>query len=245
MKKIIILLCLALFLTNLNAQRVLMEEDVTTYDEKNKKWGENLRHFAHFYADYSFYTPNPFEDQLEIKYGSSNSISFGYRYKLKLTNWLAIGADIKYNSMSFNLKNTFVPFNLADEEIIVHDKDKLKLNSAGTEAYIRLNFGRRGNMIGKFIDFGGYINGIYSTKHIYYNSFNDGNIYKAKKQKTTNSKLQYIEPYFYGAKVRLGINQFVLSFDYRLSALFTEGFTQETLHDALPKFTVGLQIGVH
>ena len=243
MKKTIFLFSLILILTSLNAQRVLIEEDVASYDEANTKYGQNYRHYLHFYTDLAFFTPNPLEDQLEIKYGLSNSFTFGYRYKLKLTNWLAVGADIKHNSLIYNFKNTFKPF---DEEInIEHDKDKLKLNSFGTEVYLRLNFGKRGNMIGKFIDFAGYINAIYSTKHIYYNTYASGNMFKAEEQKTINSKLQYIQPYFYGAKVRLGINKFVLSFDYQLSEIFTQEFVQETNNYNLPKFSIGLQIGLH
>ncbi len=224
---------------NTQAQTVLMEED--SYYEK-PSFGLNYRHYVHSYIGIDFFSVNPIEEQLSIKYGLSRTFSFGYRYKLKITNWLATGADIKYSSTRYSLANTFTPFENISE--IKHNSDAIKFGTLGPEIYLRLNFGRRGNSIGKFVDIGAYINGLIFSQHIYKENINS-NPYQASTTKVTNSQLDYLENYYYGAKLRFGYKQFVLSFDYRYSDLFKSEIKNELGIKELPRFSIGLQIGLH
>ena len=242
MKQFTFLLLFFLIIFSATAQRTIMSEDVASYDLTPPKKGPNCLHYTHMYFDLAFYTPNPFEEQIKIKYGLSYSVTAGYRYKLKLAEWFAIGGDFNHNLMNINFKNTFKPF--SEEFAIEHKSDRIRISSIGTELYLRLNFGKRGNTIGKFIDIAGYANLIYFTKHIYTKNYNPPNIYQATKEKVINYNLEYIEPYFYGAKLRLGINRYVISFNYRISEIFSQKFMEDTGYSELPKFSVGLQIGV-
>ena len=242
MKQFTFLLLFFLIIFSATAQRTLISEDVASYDLTPPRNGPNCRHYSHIYFDFAFYTPNPFEEQIQIKYGLSYSYTTGYRYKLKLAEWFAIGGDLKHNTMNVNFKNTFKPF--SEKIDIEHKSDRMRLSSIGTELYLRLNFGKRGNTIGKFIDIAGYANLIYLSKHVYTKNYTPPNIYQATKEKVINYNLAYITPYFYGAKLRLGINRYVISFDYRISEIFSQTFMTETGNSELPKFTIGLQIGL-
>jgi hypothetical protein len=108
------------------------------------------------------------------------------------------------------------------------------INSMSPSVYARINFGRRGNSIGTYLDLGAY--GSFNVKraHYTYDEINDEIV------KTTTSRLKYMEKYAYGLLARIGTNNVALTAKYRLSKPFTEksGFAE------LTKLSVGLEIGV-
>ena len=230
------LLCIVLFSLCAKGQDVLLEEDVKA-DTIKQTVGPNLKHFTHLYFDLGFIVGESETEGADINYGKSYTFSIGYRYKRKICNFYAIGFDISYYFMSYNLKQNI--FKILPNDSI-HNKEKLIFNNLGLELYNRFNFGKRGNYIGNFIDIGAYGNWAYKIKHYTKDDINV-DINKAKIKQVTYTGLVYPEELNYGLRARIGINRYVLSATYRLSDLFKEIYD----YPELPRLSVGLQIGLH
>jgi hypothetical protein len=244
MKELSLLIFLVIFtLISSSAQSVLIEENVKKYDLDKPTYGPNLRHFTHFYIGYGFIVDKPRGNGIQIQHDWSHTLIVGYRYKLKIFNFLAIGTDFNYYYMVYYLKQNSsktVP------NSILHDKEKLKFNNLGAEAWLRINFGRRGNYMGNFMDFGAFYNWGFSAKHFYQDRVDDKtNPYMAKVIRVTNRDLNYVEPFNYGVRARIGFNRFVIAGTYRLSNLFTQDFRDNVADVELPRFSIGLQFGLH
>ena len=239
MKKALTLLLITIFASTLFSQTVLMEEDVAG-DTIPETFGPNLKQYRHLYFEYGFLIDQPEEDGLEIKYGNSSNLVFGMRYKYKMTKWFAIGWDVHLSSWVYRIKqdtSKIFPNN------IQHDKEKLTISNAGLEFYTRFNFGRRGNQIGKFVDLAGFGNFRTGATHFTLDKLDAVNINNADKVKTSNTGLIYLEDINYGAKVRLGINRYVLTATYRISDIIKD--PPFNTYPELPRLFVGFQIGLH
>jgi hypothetical protein len=240
--KVLIFLVCIIVSQSIAGQTVLLEEKINTYDFKLPKKGPNFRHFSHLYIGAGLFIPEGKELEVKIKPGTSISFQFGWRYKLKLTNWLAIGSGVNYTNDIFDIKQ-------GEDKIIPndiqHSREKFKFNNVGSEFYFRFNFGKRGNIIGRFIDFGAYANWTFRVKHIYIDKAESIPPYRAGTQKVVFHNLNYVEKFNYGLKARIGLNRYVLSANYRLTELFTNEYRAEVGAYFLPKISVGLEMGLH
>jgi hypothetical protein len=242
LNKIILFLICVIFSQSISSQTVLLEEKIGAYDFKPPSKGPNFRHFSHLYIGFGFYIPDGKDYEVKTKPGSTTSLEFGWRYKLKLTNWLAIGSGINYVNNIFDIKqidNKIVPNN------ILHTKEKLRFNNAGSELYLRFNFGKRGNIVGRFVDFGAYGNWAFKVKHMFVDKAENQSVYGAGSQRVILYNLNYIERFDYGLKTRIGFNRYVLTAFYRMSDLFTSDYKAEVGDYYLPKLSVGLELGLH
>lgn len=238
MKKIIaFVLTFTLTLPVAFAQHVLLEEEVNDYEIK--KWGANCKHNIHAYTGLGFLASETEGSGMKIIYGASSAFRFGVRYKRRFTNWLSTGIDLNYNIISYRMKQY-------DDKILPvpteWDKEKFVLNNLGSEYYIRLNFGRRGNFLGKFLDVGVYGNWTFNSRYIVkYEQDNGDNL--SESSKTVYSNLDFIENTHYGISGRVGFNKVSLYANYRLSDLFSDGFnTVNEEKVELPRLITGLQI---
>jgi hypothetical protein len=235
LKHKIFILILLFTVSFLNAQTVLLEQNVKK-DTIKKTVGPNLKHFVHFYGGISFATSPSEADSIKINYGLSNNVSIGVRYKRKFSKVYALGYNVCFSANANNIKqNKYKRF--IDDSI--HKQEKLLLTSISIELFNRFNFGKRGNTIGKFIDLGAYGNlvarsTLYVKDEVKINGQN-----KTTPIETSTRKLYFIEPFGYGVSMRFGINRYVITADYRLSNMFkkSSGFQD------LPRLYVGLQIG--
>jgi len=227
----------------LNGQTVLMHETIKDYDFKLPRQGPNFRHFNYLYLGYAFFVPSGGQNEIETKPANTTIFTLGWRYKFKLTNWFSVGTGINYSNEIFDLKQNegkLIP------DTILHSKEKLKFNSLGTEVYFRFNFGKRGNIVGRFLDIGAYWAWAFKVKDVYQDKPEQINsVGNASKQKVVLSNLDYVEPFHYGLKVRFGINRFVLAGSYRLNELLTKEYKQEVGDLILPQLALGLEIGLH
>lgn len=239
----ILILLFCTYSQAVHSQIVLLEENVKDLDLEKPVYGANHRHFTHFYVGYEFITDKVKGEGLEVVLGRSMAILSGYRYKLKLAKYLAVGADIDYFYMSYFLKQNdskVVPNN------IKHELERLIFHNLGTEFYVRVNFGRRGNSIGKFIDVATYANWAFSQKHYYEDKIDDkNNPYRNGLIKVTNKKLNYINDFNYGLRARLGFGKLVFSATYRITDMFTKDLKKDVADVELPRVSIGLQLGLH
>lgn len=243
MKKYLLIVIYLIFGKLLLAQTVLLHEKISDYDFDVPKRGPNFRHFNHLFIGFALYVPENVSNEIETKPGSTTTLAVGWRYKFKLTNWFAIGAGINYTNDVFNLtqnENKQVPNN------IIHEREKLRLNNLGPDFYLRFNFGKRGNVVGRFLDLGGYANWIFRAKDMYLDELDKTMPpYKAGKQRVILSDLDYIEPFHFGVRGRLGLNRFVLTASYRMTDILTQEYKDEVGDFFLPRLNVGLEIGLH
>ena len=243
MKKYLFLFSFLTICCFANAQTVLLHEKISEYDFKTPKRGPNFRHFTHMYLGFAFFIPNNERTEIDTKPGSTTTLSVGWRYKYKITKWLAIGGGLNYANDVFNLvqdENKVVPNN------IQHEREKLRFNNLGPDAFLRFNFGKRGNVVGRFVDIGAYFSWSFKVKHMYQDK-TDKNIppNQAGKQRVILSDLKYVEPFHYGLKGRIGLNRFVFTASYRMSELLTQEYREEVGEMFFPKLNVGLEIGLH
>jgi len=231
MKKYLLLSFFILFSIANYSQTVLLQEEVK--DTVPGKHGQNLRNFSHFYIGLGFIAGEPDSSGSDILYGRSTNFVFGYRYKFRICNFLAIGYDLGFNRYSYSLKQWAKKIT---PDTILHNKEKIIFNDLGISGYMRFNYGKRGNRIGNFIDLGGYGDWTFSGVNFFKDKNDNGNIFK-----TSISHLKYYEAVNYGALARIGFNRYVFYGYYRLSDIFKSSYK----YPELPRFTFGLQIGLY
>lgn len=218
------------------AQEILLEETVKN-DTTPDKYGPNMRHFFHSWIGFGLLLG---ENKMgsEIEMGKSTSFSFGFRYKRKLGNFYAIGADLNYTLSSYRIKQDSAKIL---PNITLHNKEHLNLYTFDLNLYNRLNFQKRGNQIGKYLDLGAYGNVAFIKTHITYDK---GLVPDAGRTMVTNSNLKYTNLLNYGVSARLGINKLALYANYRLSDLF-KATALNAKFPELPRITTGIQLSLH
>ncbi len=233
MKSILTLLFAIALLQISSAQDVLFNETVNS-DSVIEKNGPNLKHYKHPYIGFGFAATQSENKSSNVDLGLSSNFIFGYRTKLKISNFYAIGYDISYNLSWYRLSQTN---DKRTPDSLQNDKERLTFHNFELGLYNRFNFGKRGNIIGKFIDLGAYADWTFLCSHFTKNK-NDANdnIYKTKV-----THLKYYEAFNYGVLTRIGINRWVVYANYRLSDLFKSSYN----YAELPRLTIGVQIGLH
>jgi hypothetical protein len=229
MKRIIFI---ALLFASANAftQEILLEQNVKS-DSIRPSRGPNLKNFSHFYIGLGF-PINTNEDVTYTKFGSSTNIDFGFRYKRKFTNFFATGFDLGIGSTTYNLSQD-VPKTVPDT--IINEKEKFRIFSVSPSAYLRFNFGRRGNYVGNFLDLGAYGDWNIRKLHLTVNENEQD-----EKVKVETTRLDYMENFSYGFLARAGSNRYVVTAKYRMSDIFKSSYAIPEL----PRLTVGVEVGL-
>lgn len=230
MKKLILFLLVGFLAAGSNAQTVLLETD--TLPESTSSFGPNRKHFVHFFLGYGLLFGQN-NAGAKIRVPASDDFTFGLRYKLKLSETVALGLETNYNMNTFSFRQE-AGKQYADT--VLNDKEELELFYLEPALFVRFNFGERGNVVGRFIDIGAGLPIKVGSAHYTSNELPTGEI-----REITTSKLQYIEPFAYHAFGRIGFNNLVFYYRYRFSDVFkaNAGFP------ALPAMSFGLQLGLH
>ncbi|MCK4920135.1 MAG: hypothetical protein KAS71_03760 [Bacteroidales bacterium] len=240
MKRLLFLFAFLSVLIIAGAQDVILEKDVDEQFKGTK--GPNMRHFKHLYLGAGTVLDYDEETGASINPLTSAQFIIGYRYKLKLLSFYALGFDLnfKMNRYMFDGDDEN-PLDLSNPLLIVENEEKHSLtnNGPGLELYQRINIGKRGNTLGKYLDIG--VQGQWNMTDVEeYILVNEADPYFGK-SRIINRKLTFIEPVSYGLSARIGINKFAIQGYYRLSDYFRSEFSMSEL----PRLTIALQFALH
>lgn len=199
----------------LNAQTILLEKDPAA-DTTKQTFGPNRAFFHHFYIGGGAVT-GPQYNNAKLKTTGNYNLQLGWRYKLRCSNYYAIGADVNITNMVCNLKqqnSKILP------NTILHTKERLNWMYLNLSLYNRFNFKKRGNIIGNYIDIG--VTGSYcpSSVHFYMDKTPNG-----RTLRTRERGFNYFNPFAYSVFGRIGFNQLAFSVSYRLSKLFKSNYS--------------------
>lgn len=204
-----------------------------------KKWGKNRTHFFHAYFNFGFAGSLTAREGLSNNILGSGEFDLGFRYKLKLNNTFSLTSDLFFGG-------AFYSFDVAeDQRQILYtdvfssiDRENWDNGRIALSQGLRINFGKRGNHIGKYVEAGVF--GTANTRSWYRyqgKSLDDQNIElivrKGERIRSVDLLGQDNEfydrggIYNYGFYARMGINRYVLYSRYTIAGdfqLLTVGF---------------------
>ena len=170
----------------------------------------------------------------KINYGESRELFLGFGGGWLITKWDGIGFDIYYKSTSFYLAQDSGK-TLPSKDI--HQSEKLTFDNFGGRVFERIYMGKF------FVDVGPYFEWTFFTKHVTWDSysFSFGNT-----TKVTERQLNFTNPTSYGFIFMAGKNLLgpVIYFNYRLSNLFKSPSSQGIFYPELPKYVIGITLGI-
>ena len=237
MIKYLVLIALAFLPIYISAQDIVLDKNVD--EQYSEKRGPNMRQYGHAY--YGIATVLPYNNVSGANAESHRSamFTFGYRYKLKLLSFYAIGFDLSNQYSRYGIKSEeSVPVVASNPFSIASEVKKLNLgmSSLGAEAYNRINIGKRGNVLGKYLDIGIKGDWNYGRKMIIKEKSVSGDYYE--NSRTVQKNLKFIEKFATLVTARIGINKFILYGNYRFSDLIVPEYSSPEL----PPLTAGFQM---
>ncbi len=211
------------------AQRTVFSEETA---DPVSSYGMNRTHFSHAFVELSFFVGPPQDTGAELMGGKSRRLTFGHRYKYQLSNHFAMGGELFFQRDGYHPRQE-VGKNLPDG--LLHDSEKLVFFKLGAGIFHRINYGKRGNHMGRFIDLGAYGTWNAHLRHVV--KFKEG----GENIRLRRSGMDYPQPFEYGLMARKGFNALSLKVAYRLSPLFKEdaGISE------ISPLSVGLELGMH
>jgi hypothetical protein len=228
MKKLFfILLLIGSSVFTLNAQEYVVTED-NAIDSTIEKRGPNRKHYRHSYMNFGF-SLDAGEPGARVQRPRLDQFVFGVRYKRRLAEHFAIGYDINYTVNDYRLvqeDGKLLP------DTFQNKRERMIFNIFEGGLYIRLNAGKRGNQLGKYLDLGAYGSATVAHTHFTVNKLSDGSTVRVRR-----NGLDYFQRFNYGLNARLGMNKLVLFGKYRLSDLF---YADKNLPE-LPRIIAGVE----
>ncbi len=223
-----ILIATLLVSSNMVFSQIVLVDKTVEEHYPQKKFGLNRTHFAHAYFKLGFISGDTQQQGVNTKFFST-LLALGVRYKLRINNTFSTGLETEYriSEVYYSVKKPMV-------------KQRYDLQDWKIAWYLRLNFGHRGNHIGKGIDLG-----VWSALKVY-SAF-------VEKVKATNpdykylevhkKNLSYIEPFYYGFFGRIFYGNLALFVEYRYSDILKNQFFNQ--YNNIPPLTFGFEVGLH
>jgi hypothetical protein len=218
------------------AQNVLLRGNVAA-DTLRSDTGPNRTFFSHFYVGYAAVVGKFDGLGAELRYGRSGEVFVGMRQKYRLSQTVAAGVDLRYTRSVYHLAQN-------DQKILPtpdqHQSETMALPQAQAEVYGRLNIGRRGNVVGRYLDLAGWGGWIISSAHHYVDKPGSNG---AGRVEVTERQLNYVNRWSYGVGARLGSGRYALVARYRLADSFKE-LADAPRYPEFPRQVIGLELGL-
>lgn len=212
---------------------VLVSEEVDTTG-KISKFGPNRLIFVSPYGCFGM-MPLPQVYGAQTNWWSS-SLTYGIRGKLRLFYWNALVMDVAYRYDRYSIRqNTpkLPPLITAN-----HVRERISLHNFSVAFCDRINFRKRGNVLGSWLDLGVYADNVFRSTNVFVDRHYDSNGASGYnyKVKTTIVRLPYIDKLNYGFTIRFGGEFYSFFAQYRVNSLFT---TDTPNNRDLPKLMIG------
>jgi len=214
------------------AQQVLVQANVAD-DTVKTSFGPNRRYFGHLYVGYGL-VAGPAAAGAGLRFGlPSSELRLGGRLKRRLSQTLALNLDLGYAYQRYALAQN------AQKTVpspALHRSESLARHQLYSEASLRLNAGRRGNTVGRYLDLlagGGWVA---ATAH----SADDEPGPGIDAVETIERGLPYLNPWTADLGTRLGWDRYALTARYRVGAVFRTGYGWPEL----PRWRVGVEVGL-
>jgi hypothetical protein len=226
------------------AQKTLINRDVgrQLLRMNDTIWGPNASHFICRTFGFGLASRIQQNDSMAIKTGfSSIWVNFGLKYKRKLNETFAIGleglAALEQFKIAQGEKNLLSPG-------LNNDKQLLGFYSVGLGGYLRINFGKRGNRIGRYFDLGGDLHYLYLSRMFTKNDIDPALNKGASHEKLAQSQLDYVSKAQYFGYLKFGINKIALFARYRFSDIFiaSKNINNGLILPQLPPLCIGIEI---
>jgi hypothetical protein len=167
----------------------------------------------------------------------STSLTYGIRSKLKLFYWNALVLDVAYRYDRYSIRqNTpkLSPLIAAN-----HVRERISLHNFSVAFCDRINFRRRGNVMGNWLDLGVYADHVFRSANVFVDRHYDSNSASgfSYKVKTRIVGLPYIDKLNYGFAIRVGGDYYCFYAQYRVNSLFT---VETPNNRDLPKLMLGV-----
>ncbi len=233
---IFILLLLSVFSFSQDTLKVKKERKQVEFGPKNT-------HYYYAFLNFMFPTIPDNGNDAEIFYGKSHSVSYGIRYRIKLSSFFAIGTGLNYTYYVWHFKQT-------DNKKIptsnIYDKEKLKINALEADVFFRIKISNnKKSPVGNFVDIGIHEDYGFSTKRQFKNYLNIPGTEGFATYTGENSDLNYLNKFNFGAELRIGFGSVVLFGKYRLSDMFTKDFKKFVSPTELQRLSIGFELGLH
>lgn len=223
-----VFLGLMLSTTPLIGQEIIFSRD-PAFDTSEVKRGPNRKHYTQTILSYGTLADRG-EAGAQSFIGFPARFSLGWRYKRRLSQTFAIGYNAEAISSRFRIQQKLgkiVP------STAFFDRERMAFYSGRLSPYLRINFGRRGNHIGKFIDLGAYAEYIFGHAVTAHTTNNQG-----IRLKVRSVGYSYYNPFQYGLMAKAGKGRLNVFCDYRLSEIF---YPSKQLPE-LARITAGIQL---
>jgi hypothetical protein len=219
--------------TAARAQQVLVQANVAD-DTVKTTFGPNRRWFGHGYVALGL-VAGPAGSGAALRYGPlSAEARVGGRLKRRLSQSVALCGDLAYSFLRYELAQE------AGKQVpapVLHEREYLTLHQVAAEAAVRLNYGRRGNAVGGYLDLLAGGSWAFATRHTTEDVPTPG----IRAVETTESGLPYLRRFGGSAGARLGLDRYALVGRYRFSSAFASGYAA---WPELPRWVIGVEIGL-
>ncbi|RSK24068.1 hypothetical protein [Hymenobacter metallilatus] len=228
-----VLACMAA--AQVQAQRVLFRADPAT-DSMQVDYGPNRQFYQHVFLGYAPVVGRPAGPGADLRYFTSAEPFAGIRYKFRLSKAVSTGFDFRYARLVYALEqNSRKQLPTAT----LHRKESLVFSQLQLEPFIRLGFGRRGNVVGRYLDVSGWGGWAMATSH---HTLDQPGFGGSARTVTIERGLSYVRRWSYGVGSRLGAGRYALVGRYRLSDTFTT--SASPAYAELPRWLFGLEMGL-
>lgn len=217
------------------AQRVVLRAEPAA-DSVQVRYGPNRAIFRHLYLGYTPVVGRPQGPGADLRYLRSAELFLGLRHKYRLSGGLAAGFDVRYARLAYHLRQTSGKLLPSPAR---HHTESLVLSQLQLEPYLRVHLGRRGNVIGRYLDLGGWGGYALGTSHHYEDRPGTGG---GKRTVVVERNLGYMQRWSYGLSSRLGSGRYAATARYRLSDTFSREVNPA--YPELPRWVVGLELGL-
>lgn len=234
--KISFLFCMVLSV-QLSAQRILVDESPDTTGEI-PKFGPNRAIFYYPLMKVGGFAP-VLEEGMYLNPWCT-TISYELRTKAKICKWNAVVLDIGYRCDRFSIKENAdhtIPFFGGNSK-----RSRLSSHNVTFSLCDRINFGRRANIQGIYLDFGFYGDYVFRSSHMTVYEYYDSNSMSGDhmKIKTRATKLPYINQFNYGLTARFGWEWGSFFGMYRMTDLIVNADPLTPWPD-MPKLSFGVE----